>query len=494
MTTTTASPQIINDVIPRTQAIATAGQTVFNTNWTASSSTDILVYRRADGVDADDQTQLVSQNDYEVEFVGSLQTVRITFTDACDLDDIVTISRDTPADRTNLYTNTNFTPSMLNQDFGILTLVDQQSQLYDEQLAPHYNTSASFTDTNDLEIDTILPILDANEFWVKNPSNTAITKAVLDSSSLPAAGPFITYAADSSLTGDFNLGLLTNGILAQTVSSGTSTPYIISLPVSVDKGGTGNATLTAYAVMLGGTSSTNPMQQVSGVGTSGQLLTSNGAGLPPSWQSKGAFNVQVFTASGTYTPTTGTTRILVELVGGGGGSGGCGATAFGQAAVSGGGGAGGFSQKYVSSPVVTTVTIGAGGAGGTAGNNNGSTGGTTSFGAVFNATGGTGGHGMASTTDSSSIAGVGGTGVSGDINIYGGDGGSGRVVLSAAFYYNYGGASHFSGSRAPSLTPNTPLEGYAYGGGAAGLFLNQSSAAAPGAAGADGICIVYEFH
>src|SRR3989344_4353516 len=49
-------------------------------------------------------------------------------------------------------------------------------------------------------------------------------------------------------------------------------------------GGTGLSSLTTYAVLTGGTTSTGNLQQVSGLGTSGQVLTSNGAGALPSWQ------------------------------------------------------------------------------------------------------------------------------------------------------------------------------------------------------------------
>lgn len=58
----------------------------------------------------------------------------------------------------------------------------------------------------------------------------------------------------------------------------------LSRAVSVTEGGTGNSSLTAYAVMAGGTASTGALQQVSGLGSSGQILTSNGAGSLPTWQ------------------------------------------------------------------------------------------------------------------------------------------------------------------------------------------------------------------
>jgi len=52
----------------------------------------------------------------------------------------------------------------------------------------------------------------------------------------------------------------------------------------VADGGTGVSSLTAYAVLAGGTTSTGAVQTVSGLGTSGQVLTSNGAGALPTWQ------------------------------------------------------------------------------------------------------------------------------------------------------------------------------------------------------------------
>jgi hypothetical protein len=56
-------------------------------------------------------------------------------------------------------------------------------------------------------------------------------------------------------------------------------------PIPVSSGGTGVSSFTPYAVITGGTTSTGPLQSVSSVGTSGQVLTSNGAGELPSFQS-----------------------------------------------------------------------------------------------------------------------------------------------------------------------------------------------------------------
>ncbi len=58
-------------------------------------------------------------------------------------------------------------------------------------------------------------------------------------------------------------------------------------PVSVTDGGLGVSSLTAYAVLITGTTTFNPVQQVSGVGTATQVLTANGTGSLPSWQADG---------------------------------------------------------------------------------------------------------------------------------------------------------------------------------------------------------------
>jgi len=75
----------------------------------------------------------------------------------------------------------------------------------------------------------------------------------------------------------------------------------LSGAVPVANGGTGNSTATAYAVLCGGTSSTNPHQSVASVGTLGQFLTSNGAGALPTFQSASS-TVNSYTV---YTPDQG---------------------------------------------------------------------------------------------------------------------------------------------------------------------------------------------
>ncbi len=88
-----------------------------------------------------------------------------------------------------------------------------------------------------------------------------------------------TYTGQSSIV---TVGTLTGGATSTgfTISLGMST---VTGQLTVPNGGTGLATLTAYAPLFGGTTSTGVVQSGT-VGTAGQVLTSNGAGALPTFQ------------------------------------------------------------------------------------------------------------------------------------------------------------------------------------------------------------------
>lgn len=83
------------------------------------------------------------------------------------------------------------------------------------------------------------------------------------------------------------------------ISQGSSADPAYGTAV-VAGGGTGAVTFTAYAVLCAGTTATGVFQNVSGVGTSGQVLTSNGASALPTWQDAAA---STFPSMAAYTPT-----------------------------------------------------------------------------------------------------------------------------------------------------------------------------------------------
>ncbi len=86
-------------------------------------------------------------------------------------------------------------------------------------------------------------------------------------------------------------------------------------PQPVVEGGTGNSTFTAYSVITSGTTTTGAFQNVVGLGTSGQVLTSAGAGALPAWQTLGGASISITgdtggaIVGGAFTFTGGTTGL-----------------------------------------------------------------------------------------------------------------------------------------------------------------------------------------
>lgn len=229
---------VIGDVLPYTQAIAIASQTIFMTNWTANVESDVVVFYTPAGSTPDDQTQVLSYpSEYSVAFIGASQEVQVTLVTPANAGDIVTITRMTPADRMNLYSNTNFTPTMLNNDFGILTLVDQQAQLVNQLIAPRYNYSAIIAPNSSFpNANIILPILGANEIWMMNSNMTAIIAVPFNGGGGSGGGvdpALINNLAWYAATGDQISGLPTsaNGVLVTDAGGVPSISSTLPLPV-----------------------------------------------------------------------------------------------------------------------------------------------------------------------------------------------------------------------------------------------------------------------
>lgn len=107
------------------------------------------------------------------------------------------------------------------------------------------------------------------------------------SGTLATTGQLPTPAALTK-TDDTNVTLTLGGTPATALLQATSLTLGWTGQLSVPRGGTGLASATAYAVLCGGTTSTSAFQSVASVGTSGQVLTSNGAAALPTFQNNSA--------------------------------------------------------------------------------------------------------------------------------------------------------------------------------------------------------------
>lgn len=263
---------------------------------------------------------------------------------------------------------------------------------------------------------------------------------------------------------------------------------------------------------------------VVGIGASGVMSLTAGTGItltPSTITATGSIaltnqafvsvNIQSFTSSGTYTPTSGMLYCIVEAWGAGGGCGGTANTSSSQVCVSGAGGGGEYIRTTFSAATVgasQTVTIGSGGTAGTAGDNAGGNGGNTTLGSLLTAHGGSGGAGGAAITNTSNYTYVsgasGGSGGSGDLVISGIPGETSYGTSASTVFNAVGGAggnAPFLQGRAYSLSlcgvPSVALQGVTpfanSGAGASANVVLTSVGAIAGTAGADGFMIVTEY-
>ena len=301
----------------------------------------------------------------------------------------------------------------------------------------------------------------------------------------------ITGTADqviaSASTGNITLSLPQS---IATTSSPTFAALTLTAALTVPNGGTGLASTTAYAVLCGGTTSTAALQSIASVGTSGQVLTSNGAGALPSFQSVTVGStdptIQKFTSgSGTYTTPTSPAPLYIRVVavgGGGGGQGGAGAgvgvgtaggnTTFGTTLIvanggSNAGGAGGTAS--LGAAIGIAVNGGIGGAAVQVANTSGGNGAPSAFGG--------GGYG----------GGAANAGTAGATNSGAGGGGGGASASAAS------GPGGSAGGYVDGIIAS-PAASYAYAVGAAGSGGAAGASAGAGAAGGAGQIVVYEYY
>ncbi len=303
-----------------------------------------------------------------------------------------------------------------------------------------------------------------------------------------SAADSISVAGNSNVILSFSCGTLDQTDAAHFTFTGVLTgnitvfwPNARDRMFSVTNSTTGAFTLT-LAVNNGSGSPAGTTQTI--VQGTTQLFIDNGTDILPR-VTTGVTNVtqQIFTSSGTYTPTAGMKYCIVEMVAGGAG----GWTP--SANITGGSGGGEYAKGIFTATQIgasQTVTVGLGGTGDTTAG----AGGTTSLGSLLTAVGGS------PAARNQAPGGAGGTGGTGaGIHIPGGNGTAALQQSSATWNGGYGGASYF-GFQAVFSSIGVTGPSTLYGnGGTAGFTSNSgmSTFFGIGGAGAPGVVIITEY-
>ena len=127
--------------------------------------------------------------------------------------------------------------------------------------------------------------------------STGLTPSTATSGAVTVAGTLAIANGGTGSTSTTYCSLTTNVTGTLPIANGgtgsASTAYCnltsnVTGTLPVANGGTGVASTTAYAVLCGGTTTTGPFQAIASVGTAAQVLTSNGAGALPTFQTPAA--------------------------------------------------------------------------------------------------------------------------------------------------------------------------------------------------------------
>lgn len=210
--------------------------------------------------------------------------------------------------------------------------------------------------------------------------------------------------------------------------------------------------------------------------------------------------VKTFTSSGVYAPTPGMRNVLVKVLGGGGGSAGIAATNGSQVSLAGGGASGSYAEAWLSAAAIgasQVITVGAKGAAGAIAGSAGP-GGTSSFGSLVSAPGGGGSPyvGVINIADFGLF--VGGfpssSATGGNIVNSAGSAGSPGINLTGSILAGHGAVSPLGGGGyGNSAALSLAAPGSGYGSGAGGIANALTQPGRPGAVGAPGVVIIYEY-
>ena len=335
-------------------------------------------------------------------------------------------------------------------------------------------------------------------------ANIPISSASVTASSLQAAKDKLIL--NGALTSNVNLilpawskrwNVVNNCTGGFNVTVKTPSGSGISIPTGYTAQLFGDGTsiyLDNSSIILGGT----PTAPTASAGTSNNQLATTEFAQALTGKLIGR---QIFTASGSYTPTPGTKFIIVEAVGGGGSGASSSAANGSQSSVGGSGGPGAYAKVIYYSPSAATVTIGFAGPAGTVAGSAGNAGGNTTMvgsGFSLNCVGGSGGSASVTSAATfivqgkaaSSATQTGGISFTSHSGVWSTNG----IGLTPTTCRSGTGGTSLMGTGADGVVGGAGLSPYSgFGGGGSGAVSLANGIAYPGGAGYPGCLIVWEY-
>lgn len=222
----------IQDVDQRVQYTATTSQTVFTVPFPFMANSDLVVYQNSSLLDIG-----ASAGEYGVSGAGSPSGGTVTLVTGATVDDIITILGNQPIDRTSIYSATisNLTGSDLNNDFNREIIMLKQLWTTQNLLQLQYKPYLEVSQDENVTVDRWLPILGAEQVWVKNEADTEIIAA--DFPAAGAASKIDTYVTITDETANepnsFPLANIGSGVMVNRV--GTSDIVVRELTGTSDQ-------------------------------------------------------------------------------------------------------------------------------------------------------------------------------------------------------------------------------------------------------------------
>lgn len=173
----------INDVNPRNQYVATAGQEVFIFDFPSHAAAAIKVYQTYAGDTPDEEDDLLQLNvDYIITATFPTATGgTITLTAPASVGDIITIVRYSDYSRSATFsTSAPMRSETIDVELNNECLLSQEAKMHFEKLQLRYDQNAIVSPDKDNKI----PVLAAKETWRMNTAGTAIEAIIVEEDGL----------------------------------------------------------------------------------------------------------------------------------------------------------------------------------------------------------------------------------------------------------------------------------------------------------------------